>query len=75
MRVPYHHLPRERVYTYKQNYAATFLASGLYRPVSLLTGDHALIALKADTAEDERIGIWLLQKVVDELYVDSSRPL
>jgi SAM-dependent methyltransferase len=74
MRVPYHHLPGERVYTYKQDYAGTFLASGLYRPVSLLTGDHASTAWMVDTPEDERIGIWLLQKVVEELYVDISRP-
>ena len=62
LQVRYHHLKDEEVYTYKQNYAATFLASGLYHPVSFLTADHATKELQARAAENERIGAWLLRK-------------
>ena len=71
-RVPYHHLPGEKVYTYKQNYAATFLASGLYHPVCLVTGDHSSKALIGEVAEDDRIGVWLLRKMLQGHYVESS---
>jgi SAM-dependent methyltransferase len=72
VRVPYHHLPGKGVYTYKQNYAATFLASGLYHPVCLMTSKHSSKALIGEVTEDERIGVWLLRKVLKELYVDAS---
>ena len=71
-KVRYHHLADEEVYTYKQNYAATFLASGLYHPVCLITGDHSSKALMGEVAEDERIGIWLLQKRLKDHYVEGS---
>lgn len=72
IKVPYHHLTEEEVYTYKQNYAATFLASGLYHPVCLLTGDHASKALVPEVDEDERIGVWLLRKKLNESYIERS---
>src|SRR6185503_4669641 len=40
LRVPYHHLAQEQVYTYKQDYSAVFVASGLYHTVCALTGRH-----------------------------------
>lgn len=75
VRVPYHHLVEELLYTYKQNYAATFLSSGLYHPVCLLSGDHAGRKLSAQVAESERIGIWLLRKELREHYLLSGAHL
>lgn len=71
-RVPYHHLVEPEVYTYKQNYAAPFLASGLYHPVCLLTADHSAKAPKGDVAEDDRMGMWLLRKMLKEHYVGGA---
>ncbi len=73
LKVLYHHLPEQEVYTYKQNYAATFLASGLYHPVCLLTGDHASKEFSGEVAENDRIGLWLLRKAPQQNYVDKSR--
>jgi SAM-dependent methyltransferase len=71
LQVRYHHLKTEEVFTYKQNYAATFLASGLYHPVSLLTAHHANKELQARVAESERIGTWLLRKELQGHYLGS----
>ena len=71
-KVRYHHLAEQEIYTYKQNYAATFLASGLYHPVCLITGDHSSKTLVGGAAEDERIGVWLLRKMLKEHYVEGS---
>ena len=72
-KVEYHHLPEQQVYTYKQDYAATFLASGLYHAVCLLTGDHASGDLAGNVAENHRIGTWLLRKMLQEHYVEFRR--
>ncbi len=68
LQVQYHHLPGEQVYTYKQDYAAVFRASGLYHPVCLLTGE-AGSKRTAPAGEDQRIGVWLLRKKLSEHYV------
>lgn len=62
MQVRYHHLKDGNVFTFKQNYADTFLASGLYHSVCLLTGGHAGKRLEPAVGEEERIGASLLQK-------------
>jgi SAM-dependent methyltransferase len=80
IKVRYHHLTDQQIYTYKQNYAATFLASGLYHIVCLITWGHASPGgraspvLVAEVAEDKRFGVWLLRKTLHELYVESSLP-
>jgi len=71
-KVRYHHLDDEKVYTYKQNYAGIFTASGLYHPVCLITADHSSKTLTGEVAESERIGIWLLQKKLRDHYVEGS---
>ncbi len=71
-KVPYHHLPDAGVYTYKQNYAAPFLASGLYHLVSFLTSDHASKVTRGDVNEQERIGTWLLRKQLTENYYERA---
>jgi SAM-dependent methyltransferase len=72
LRTRYHHLPEHQVFTYKQDYAALFLASGLYRLVCMLTGDHDSKALNPDVGETERIGVFLLRKTGDSAYVESK---
>jgi SAM-dependent methyltransferase len=69
LQVRYHHLPTEDLQTFKQDYAQPFLASGLYHPVALLTGDHAAKTLNANVAEGDRIGAWLLRKHAREHYI------
>lgn len=68
LRIPYHHLPRGTVFTYKQNYAASFVASGLYHAVAMLSGDHASKQPQPAVAENERIGAWLLRKETESHY-------
>jgi SAM-dependent methyltransferase len=74
LKVHYHHLPDHDIYTYKQNYAAIYLASGLYHAVGMITRDHALIELQAEATESNRFGAWLLRKAIDKLYVESALP-
>jgi SAM-dependent methyltransferase len=70
----YHHLTDQEMFTYKQNYAATFLTSGLYHTVCELTVGHSSKALLAETAEQERWGGWLLRKMLQEQYMNCSLP-
>lgn len=67
-RVRYHHLPERDIHTYKQDYAAVFVASQLYRPVCLLTGTHAPSTSSGGGDEANRTGVWLLQKTRTKLY-------
>jgi SAM-dependent methyltransferase len=67
-KVPYHHYTETAVYTYKQNYAAPFLASGLYHLVSLITSDHATKTMRGEVSDHERVGTWLLRKRLTENY-------
>ncbi|MBI4522637.1 MAG: class I SAM-dependent methyltransferase [Deltaproteobacteria bacterium] len=69
LRVPYHHLADSPVRTFKQNYADTFLASGLYHPVGLLTGDHSLNTVTGLAGERERVGAWLIRKQLLDHYL------
>ena len=69
LRVRYHHREDKKIFTFKQNYAETFLASGLYHSVASLTADHAAKKLNPAVAESERIGVWLLQKSLTEHFV------
>jgi SAM-dependent methyltransferase len=68
IKVRYHHLPDQEMYTYKQDYAATYLASGLYHRVGTLTGDHASKSLDGTVSESQRIGVSLLRKRLEEHY-------
>jgi len=74
VRVRYHHRSEEEIYTYKQNYPAVFLASGLYHTVAALTGGHGSTTPVADVSEGERTGVWLLRKQSAEHYVAGSVP-
>lgn len=71
-RVPYHHVGDDSIATFKQDYAAVFLASGLYAPVAMLSGDHAGRDLRADVPEADRIGVWLLRRTGAAGYAAGS---
>ncbi len=62
-RVPYKH--KLGLWTYKQNYAALFLASGLYRVVAVETGHHDSLM-----TDDGSTGTWLLRKSLTENYIE-----
>jgi SAM-dependent methyltransferase len=71
LRVPYHHLAENQVYTYKQEYSAVFVASGLYHTVATLTAHHSTTELASHASEHERTGVWLLQKQLNDHYIKS----
>jgi SAM-dependent methyltransferase len=73
MRTPYHHLPDSHVETFKQDYSEIFVASGLYRRISLLTASHDLDEVEPDVAEEDRTSVAVLQKRVGSLYVPAAR--
>lgn len=64
---PYRHHPA--VCTYKQDYQAILLASGLYHVVGMLSGVHGVNRLDPDAPERERYGLWLLRKQLNEHYL------
>ena len=68
----YHHLPDQLVWTYKQDYSAVFLASGLYRSVALTTSDHGASGANASAESDVRVGTHLLQKVSERRYIERA---
>lgn len=74
LKVRYHHLPDQQVYTYKQNYADVFLASGLYQAVGMITKGHEQAELVAEISESDRFGGWLLREQVHELYAEAALP-
>jgi SAM-dependent methyltransferase len=41
-RRPYHHLPDDNIFTYKQNYVAIFESLGIYKESIKFTGDHGV---------------------------------
>jgi len=74
LRVPYHHLPGQEVYTYKQDYASIFLASGLYHTVAVMTRGHASEGFSACVSEGNRFAVSLLRKDPKEHYVAAAAP-
>jgi SAM-dependent methyltransferase len=67
-RARYHHLPGEEVYTYKQDWSAMFVASGSYRTIAMLSGEHTKPLPTADVEDDNRSATWLLRKRLDGMY-------
>lgn len=72
VRVRYHHLSEREIFTFKQDYAALFVASGLYRLVAMLTGEHGG-KRAAGAGEESRTAAWLLRKETAEGYVAPAR--
>lgn len=67
-KVKYQHLPDNEVYTYKQNYASLFLASGLYQQVCSLSGRCGTKKLEPDVESEKRIGVTVLRKTLEGRY-------
>jgi SAM-dependent methyltransferase len=67
-RISYHHLPNEDIWTYKQDYAAMFLASNLYTLVLWHTLDHSEHLVAPAVVPGERTYVVLLRKTVHERY-------
>ena len=65
----YHHVDTAEVFTFKQNYAAIFLATGLYEEICCLNRGHTSFGLKADAEEQDRFAAWLLRKTLDRNYL------
>jgi SAM-dependent methyltransferase len=68
IRARYHHLPGQEVYTYKQDWSAMFIASGSYRLVAMLSGEHTKPLPTADVDDDNRSATWLLRKRLNGSY-------
>ena len=71
-RVRYHHRSDLRMYTYKQNYADVFLASGLYETVGMLAGGHGSADLKPNGSQADRVATTLLHKQLEAHYVEAA---
>ena len=68
----YHHLPEANVYTWKQDYSALFLASGLYQEIhrQALIWDSTEPALHSDS--NNRCIISVLEKAGESAYQDQA---
>lgn len=71
-RRPYHHLPGAGVYTYKQDYAAPFLATRCYEAIAMHTGSHTPGVAAAAATGHDRIATHLLRKRLGTLYVEDA---
>ena len=71
-RRPYHHLPGRDVHTYKQDYAAVFLATRCYEPMATLSGAHSPDAQAGAVSGRDRIATQLLRKRLRTLYVEDA---
>jgi SAM-dependent methyltransferase len=71
MKNAYEHVDSERMYTYKQDYSAVFRASGVYLPVGSALSEHGGTRSPAP-AENDRWGVWLLRKDLDQAYAERS---
>lgn len=72
VRRPYHHLPESGVYTYKQDYAAAFLASGCYETIERVVGMHSTATPPEKGGAANRTATWLLRKRLQGLYGDEE---
>jgi len=62
VRVPYRHLPGADVWTFKQDYARLFTASGLYRTIVSVSGRHGGPVPAVSVGAGDRVGYTILQK-------------
>lgn len=70
----YHHLPAGSAFTYKQDYAAVFLASGLYRLVGREVFDHDGTTRPGSKIDPDQRGMCtLLEKSLDRFYAAGRR--
>lgn len=65
---PYHHLPNESVYTFKQDYSLVFTASNLYQVVNQAEFDHDSNIIRDDSRPENRGRCTLLKKSLNSFY-------
>jgi SAM-dependent methyltransferase len=73
-KVRYHHRPEVEAWTYKQNYPALWLASGLYRPVKEVTFDHSTQQAGEGIDPSHRCHAVLMKKMGAANYPPRERP-
>lgn len=71
-RTRYHHLPDEELFTWKQDYAALFVATGLYEAIASVTGPYDSGVITDEVADRDRAAAWLLRRRVGALYRPSD---
>lgn len=65
VKVNYHHVKDEQMWTFKQDYAKIFTSSNLYTLVGFMTGHHEKKELDPDVDSMSRIAVSLLRKNYD----------
>lgn len=73
-RVRYHHLPEEKVYTYKQDYSAVFRASNCYELINQTVFDHRGWVKRPEVEARERFSVTLLRKDLSRNYLTRELP-
>lgn len=68
-RTPYHHLPKQKVYTYKQDYADIFISSRLYKLIKKVIFNQDEENSDSFINHRNRGVCCLLQKTLDTLYL------
>ena len=69
----YHHLLKQKVYTYKQDYAEIFISSRLYELVAKITFNHSNKAGFSLAKSQDQCAGCLLRKMPDRLYFLNSK--
>lgn len=65
VKVNYHHVKDEQMWTYKQDYSRLFTCSNLYTSVGFITGHHETKELDPDADSMSRISVSILRKNYD----------
>ncbi len=65
VKVNYHHVKDEQIWTFKQDYAKIFTSSNLYTIVGFMTGHHEKKELDSNADSMNRISVSLLRKNYD----------
>lgn len=74
LKVRYHHREDEALYTFKQDYAALFLASGVYERIGTLSGHYSAQDFVPAPSQDDRLAVSLLRKRGPHNYRDATKP-
>jgi ubiquinone/menaquinone biosynthesis C-methylase UbiE len=69
-KVRYHHRPEAEIFTYKQDYAALFLATAGYVLLCQQILDHRSLEPAPDVPEHERFAVTLLRKIPGGTYAE-----
>ena len=72
MRVRYHHKPKDEIYTYKQDYAAIFTSTAIYRSIAQLTFEHAINKFTSAVPMEHRCATSLLKKSYKDFYLTTE---